>query len=418
MFHEFFGLPERLAKLGAGLKETFAALKNRDFRVYSIGQLVSVIGSWMQSIALSWLVYSLTGSALMLGIVSFAGTLPVLLLSVFAGGVADRWDRKKIIIITQWLEMAQAFALTVLAYTGMLNVPLLIILALSLGVFLAFEMPARSAYVPALVKSDELVNAIGLNSALYNSCRLFGPALAGVVIAVWGVSACFLLNAVSYVAAIVTLQTIKSGGRTAATTSADQKEMGLAKLFGVLAASGVMNVLFLTSVISLFGFQFNNVLMPVIVGEVLHGQATQLAWLSSGVGVGALVGSLVLARYGNNKHLPRVVGFATLGLAASLLLLGWSSSLSISLAAVAVAGFCLSIQFGGSSFMVQTSISEEMRGRVMGLYSACNVGIVPFGSLLAGWMASSFGVSVALVVAAAACALAAVAYLRRTERSK
>lgn len=418
MWSNFFGRPEWPARLRAGLRATFASLRNRDFRIYCVGQAVSLLGTWMQSIALSWLVFSLTRSPLMLGIVSFASTAPVLFLSVFAGDFADRYDRKKIIVVTQWLEMLQAAILAVLALTGTLSVPIILGLSVFLGICVAFEMPARQTLVPSLVRREDLANAIGLNSALFNSSRMVGPALAGIIIGLFGAGFCFALNALSYVAALVTLGTISTEKRLADEPAVEtQKELATGNVWQTLVKSGALDVLFLTSVVSLFGFQFSNVVLPVIVGQILKGGAEQLGWLSAAIGVGALAGSLTQAFGGNHKYLRKAIGLSILALAAALSILAWSCTMTLLMVAVTLAGFALSIHFGGANYTIQTSVPEAMRGRVMGIYSTCNVGLVPFGSLMAGLATSTFGITAALMIAAVACASASILFLRRLPKS-
>jgi MFS family permease len=336
---------------------------------------------------------------------------PVLFLSFFAGAVADRNDRRKIIVITQWLEMLQAAVLAVLAITHLLTVPIIIILAVFLGVCSSFEMPARQSFVPSLVKEDELANAIGLNSALWNSSRVFGPALAGLTIGLFGAGTCFVLNAISFVAALVTLHMVTGRAKKPSSTSGS-KSLSMQELWQALKKYNLVNILFLTAAVSIFGFQFS-VLLPVIVGDVLHGQAAQLGWMTSAMGVGALVGSLAFAARTGNKSLRRPIGFATLALAAGIALMGWTTSMIVSLAAIAVAGAAISLTLGGANFTIQMSVPEELRGRVMGVYTFFMIGLAPVGALMAGWLASWLGISFALVFSAAACAVAAVFYLRR-----
>lgn len=412
MFNEFFGLPQRLTQLSGSVRETFAAFQNRDFRIYSVGQLVSLTGTWMQSIALSWMVYQMTGSALTLGIVSFASTVPVLLLSFFAGAVADRYDRKKIIMTAQCVEMFQAVTLAVLVITHQLTVPLVITLAVLLGLCSAFEMPARQTFVPSLVKDSEMANAIGLNSALLNGARMFGPALAGVIIGWLGASTCFVINALSYMVAVISLYLI--GGGAKKPVEKTSKPQTVQKLWLILKESKTVDILYLTAAISIFGFQFN-VLMPAIVSSLLRGDAQQLGLITAAMGVGSLVGSLLIASRGSKIDIKGWLGHSLLGLTAAIMTIGWSHSFLISLAASAVAGFCFAFHFGGSNYTIQMSIPEGVRGRVMGIYTFFVVGLAPFGALMAGWLASSFGLSLTVTLSALFCGIAALVYLRRVK---
>jgi MFS family permease len=363
----------------------------------------------MQSVALSWLVYQLTSSPLALGIVSFASLVPVLLLSFFAGGVADRIERKKIIRTTQICGAIQATALAVLTITGTLTVPWVVALALFLGLSTAFDVPARQAFVADLVDKGELINAVGLNSAIFNISRMVGPVLAGLFIGWVGVAACFVFNAVTYLAALVTLSMViprqsgpkRKDGEAAATVE---------RIGQVLRRTGVADLLVLTSAMSIFGFQFA-VLMPVIVKTMLGGGAQELGYLNAALGVGALVGSLSLAARGKGKNIWLIMGVATLVFALAVVVLALSKALVLSLASAALAGMCMSTLFVGGNTQVQTSVPEEVRGRVLGIYTFTLIGLAPFGSLIAGWAAQALGIKLALLITAVVCASAAAVYL-------
>lgn len=396
------------AKFQADLQTMFRSLKNRNFRVYAIGQLISVSGTWMQSIALSWLVYQLTDSPLALGIVSFASLVPVLLFSFFAGGIADRMDRKKIIQVTQVFGLIQASVLAVLTLAGMLTVPLVVALAVFLGLATAFQLPARQAFVADLVEEDEMVNAVGLNSAIFNISRMVGPVLAGLFMGWLGAAACFTFNALTYVAALITLSMVTP--RKTASKRRDGDGKPVESTWQVLRRTGVADLLLLTSVMSIFGFQFA-VLMPVITKTVLAGDATELGYLNAALGVGALVGSLTLAARGKGKSMWQLMGYATLLFSAAIVLLAFSTSLVLSLVAAAFAGLCMSTLFVGGNTQVQLSVPDAVRGRVLGVYTFTLIGLAPFGSLIAGWAAESLGVKMALLCTAAICAVVSMVYL-------
>jgi MFS family permease len=409
MHTSFNGWRSLPAKFRVEFNDAFRSLKNRNFRIYAIGQLISVSGTWMQSVALSWLVYQLTSSPLALGIVSFASLVPVLLLSFFAGGVADRIERKKIIRTTQICGAIQATALAVLTITGTLTVPWVVALALFLGLSTAFDVPARQAFVADLVDKGELINAVGLNSAIFNISRMVGPVLAGLFIGWVGVAACFVFNAVTYLAALVTLSMViprqsgpkRKDGEAAATVE---------RIGQVLRRTGVADLLVLTSAMSIFGFQFA-VLMPVIVKTMLGGGAQELGYLNAALGVGALVGSLSLAARGKGKNIWLIMGVATLVFALAVVVLALSKALVLSLASAALAGMCMSTLFVGGNTQVQTSVPEEVRGRVLGIYTFTLIGLAPFGSLIAGWAAQALGIKLALLITAVVCASAAAVYL-------
>ena len=403
-------LPTRLRAEFDGL---FRSLSNPNLRLYFIGQLISVCGTWMQSVALSWLVYKITDSALALGVVAFAGLLPVLLLSYFAGGIADRYDRKRTIMITQSLALTEAVVLGVLTWQGLLSVPVLVGLALFVGICTAFEVPSRQAFLSDIAKGDELVNTVGLNSAMVNVCRMLGPVLAGVIVGTLGEAACFWLNALSYVAALAALRMIKVERKEK--KKGDTAGKAGESVWEAMKRTGVVNILVITATVSIFGFQYQ-MLLPVIVKKLLMGESGVFATMSAIGGAGALLGSLALASRAKTAMLKRLLGGAILVLAAAIGVLAWSHSLPISCAAVAVAGACISVFFVGGNSYVQTVVPEAVRGRVLGIYMVALLGVAPIGSLMGGWFAERFGVQAALFVIASVCGLAAVWYLTRMRR--
>jgi len=407
-------LPTRFAK---ELQTTFASLGSRNFRVYSLGQVISLSGTWMQTIALSWLVYRLTGSATALGMVSFAGSLPILLFTYFGGMIADRYDRKRILVITQFLAMLEAATLTVLTFTGLVSVPWLVVLACVRGTITAIELPARQSFIPDLVPKHQLHNAIGINSAIWNTSRTLGPALAGVLIGVFGETICFGFNTVSYLAAFLSLYLIKIQPRekeTEAEAKLNARDAGRS-VWSVLMGPELKYILLLSAATSIFGFQYGT-LLPVVADKVLGGSASTLGFLSAAAGFGALLGSLTLANRGQSKWLRRAIGFACLVLALAIALIGYSNVIAVSFVAVALAGAMLSFQLSGGNSIVQSSVSSSMRGRVMGVYSTFMLGFAPVAAMMAGWMAETFGVSNALYVSAAAVFISAATYLHFTKR--
>ncbi|MGD9683950.1 MAG: MFS transporter [Candidatus Obscuribacterales bacterium] len=402
--------------LKAEFRQTFRSLRLRDFRVYTIGQLTSLTGTWMQSVALSWLVYSISGSAAALGTVALASGLPMILLTYFGGMIADRFDRRKVLYATVGLHMLQALALTFLAYTGMITVSWIIVLAVVGGCIGAVEMPARQSFVPDLVPADELTNAIGINSAVRNTTRILGPAIAGLTIGIFGEAFCFGLNALSYVASLVTLAMIGTIAVHARPDGASRSKQGTGKGAGkesimkVLFDPAIKNVLVLTAAISMFGFQYT-VLLPVVVDRILGGNASALGFLSAASGAGALLGSLALASRGKPAMLRKVIGLASLALAAAVGLLGFSSNLWLSVMAVTAAGAAISIQTGGSISLVQSSVDGAKRGRVMAVFSIFMIGFAPIAAMFAGGMAEMFGVRLTLYVSALAVLFSGLLYL-------
>ncbi len=401
-----------MARVAREMKQTFRSLNNRDFRVYSWGQVISLSGTWMQSVALSWLVYKITGSAVALGMVTFAGSLPLLLLTYPGGIIADRFDRKRILVISQILAMIEATVLTVLTFSGLINVTWLVILALIRGSITAIELPARQSFVPDMVGKGELTNAIGINSAIWNTSRTIGPALAGLFIGIFGETICFGLNALSYVAALITLSMITVKPREDVVkpgANGDSEDSNLS-VWSVLLNPKVRTVLFLSAATSLFGFQYG-VLLPVVVDKVLGGDASTLGFISAAAGIGALVGSLALANRGNSRILRPGIGLACLCLSVAIALIAFSKLLIISVVAVALAGASISVQLSGGNSLVQSSVSESYRGRVMGLYSTFMLGFAPLAAMLAGWLAELIGVSYTLYLSSFCVFVAACLYL-------
>ena len=415
--------------------QTFRSLRLRDFRIYTIGQLTSLTGTWMQSVALSWLVYSISGSAAALGTVALASGLPMIFLTYFGGVIADRYDRRTILYWTVGLHMLQALALTVLAYTGMITVSWIIVLAVVGGCIGAVEMPTRQSFVPNLVPKDELTNAIGINSAVRNTTRILGPAIAGLTIGIFGEAFCFGLNAVSYIASLITLAMLSST-ITASMHNAPEsdekkiqpkslkqasKKNGSSKdsILNVLLDPSIKSVLFLTAAISMFGFQYT-VLLPVVVDRVLGGDASSLGFLSAASGIGALLGSLALASRGKTATLRRIIGLTSLVLAAAVALLGFSANLYLSLLAVTAAGAAISVQTGGSISLVQTSVDSARRGRVMAVFSIFMIGFAPIAAMIAGGLAEMLGVQPTLYISAAAVLVSGLLYMvfRKKDQSE
>jgi len=399
--------------------KTFRSLSNRNFRVYSIGQVISLCGTWMQITALPWLVYTMTGSAAALGVVSFAGSVPLLLLTYFGGTLADRFDRRRVLLTMQTLAMLQAIVLFALVVTGAISYPLIVALALLGGCITALDLPTRQAFVPDLVDKAHLTNAIALNSAVWNTCRMIGPALAGVLIGIFGEAICFGINAVSFIAALVTLTMIRvnpeeqaAPGQSPTSETSKNEAPGL---MAVLLAPPVVTVLLLSVATGMFGFQYS-VLLPVIVDRLLSGGASTLGFLSAAAGVGALVGSLALASKPDNQNLRRIIGLAPLALAVAITIVALSPWTALSLVALALGGISISVQLSGGLSLVQMAVPSEKRGRIMGVYSTCMLGFTPFAAMLAGWLASTIGVTYTLLLSAAIVAVTATIYLSVASR--
>jgi MFS family permease len=355
-----------------------------------------------------------TGSPAALGLVSFAGALPLLLFTYFGGMIADRFDQRKILLVTTSLAMLEAFFLTFLNISGSLTVPWLVTLAVFLGCVSAIEVPTRQAFVSSLVPEKDLLNAIGLNSAIFNTSRLLGPLLAGLALGAFGENFCFLSNAVSYVAVLVTLRMLVVGSNTdrKKKTGAEQKADSDAVFATLLHDVRVRGILLLTFATALFGFPYAT-LLPVIAKDILHGNASTLAYLSAAAAVGGLIGSLSVARVKDKARLARLQALGAVAVALSIGLLGYSSTLLTSVITTCFAGLFMSVQFSGGNSLLQTSIDPKIRGRIMAVYMWAMLGSAPLAALGAGWLAEHFGVSITLAINAALLAVAGLLYLSR-----
>lgn len=389
------------------------ALGHRNYRLFFTGQSISLIGTWMTRIATSWLVYKLTGSALLLGVVGFAGQIPTFLLSPFAGVWVDRWDRHRLLVTTQVLAMLQTLALGILTLTGLIDITILILLSLFQGFINAFDMPARQAFVVEMVtRRDDLPNAIALNSSMVNAARLIGPSLGGVIIAAVGEGWCFMLDGLSYVAVIASLMAMTIPRRaTSPVGGASPLEQFREGWAFVSRFSPVRNTLLLLAVVSLVGMPYT-VLMPVFADEILHGGPYTLGALMAASGVGALAGAVFLASrrsvLGLGKFIPLMAG----AFGAGLIAFSFSRLLWLSLILMVVTGLGFMVQMAVSNTLLQTIIEENMRGRVMSYYTAAFMGTAPFGSLLAGSVAERIGAPYTLLLGGIGCLAGALWFAR------
>ncbi len=407
----FNWLQELSATVRRELSQTFRSLRHRDYLTYSAGQLVSLTGTWMQTVALIWITYSLTQSAWILGLVGLCSNVPILTLSLFGGMVADRFNRRKVLIITQWLSMTLAVILGSLVFTHNLQVWMILALASIQGVISAFEVPCRQAIVSELVGGNDMVNAISLNSVIFNTTRMVGPAIGAVLLASFGETICFALNALSFVAALITLYRLPEG--TTPEAGENRQRPSILEGLKVVAASPeIRNVLVLTAFTSLFGFQFA-VLLPVFVKTVFHAEATTLGLLTSAAAFGSLAGSLLLANRGKGPSLKRGITWAACGVAVTLFAFALSSSLTLTIFLEILIGLSISIQLNSSNSLLQLSVPEELRGRVMSVYTMILLGISPLGSVIIGRAADTFGAPLAVAFCAALCGVSALFYLTR-----
>ncbi|MBS2010580.1 MAG: MFS transporter [Cyanobacteria bacterium SZAS TMP-1] len=414
-----FSLPGRIS---GNLRQTFKSLSDRNFRVYNLGMFLSNVGTWMQGVALSWLVYRLTGSAAALGLISFASNIPLLLLTFVGGMAADRYDKRKVLFITQILAMLQAIVLTVLVALNLATIPILIGMAVFLGIVTAFDVPARQSLVPLMVKDpNDMPNAIGLSSATFHVSRMIGPAVGGLLIASFGETICFGLNAVSFIAALIGLARIsvpnarpveKRKKGDAAGSSGDKPQETIMQ---TIRRPEVFTLLFLAAFVSTFGMQYS-ILMPVIVDKLLHGQSAQFGMLSACAGLGALMGALTIAATGTRPGLRSRIGQATLGLAFALCVLAFSRIMALSVVAIIACGTCLSTHWSGGNSLMQKCVDPSARGRLMGVYTTFTLGLAPLTALISGWTAEHYGVTVALLISASGMLLGSTLYLWRVRK--
>jgi MFS family permease len=372
------------------LPAALRALRHPNYRLFFFGQLISLIGTWMQGTAQSWLVYQLTNDPAMLGLVGFMNTIPVLIFSPIAGTVADRYDRRWICVGTQVSAMLLAFILAALTLTGSVHVYHVMILATLLGVVNAFDIPTRQAFVVQMVGREDLFNAIALNSSVINGARIVGPAVAGVVVEAVGEGWCFFMNGISYVAVIagLLLMTITAESRPSLLGSALSNIIDGFQY--VRRTKPIRTLLLLLGLVSLTGMPYA-VLMPVFVDEILHGGPRALGLLMGSAGIGALTAALVLAMRRGVDGLQRWVGFAGAGFGACLILFSLSRFFWLSLALLVPTGFCMMVGLTASNTLIQSIVPDHLRGRVMAVYSMMFLGMAPFGALLAGVLAKHLG---------------------------
>jgi MFS family permease len=406
--------PEVAPGKAMGWPATFRALRHRNFRLFLAGQTISLVGTWMQSVAQSWLVFRLTHSELLLGAAWFCSQLPVFALGPLGGLASDRYSRHKLVIVTQILSMGQAFAFAALTLAGRVEVWHILALALLLGTINAFDMPARQSLVVQMTSRDDLLNAISLNSSVFNAARMIGPGVAGLLVAVVGEGACFLLNGISFLAVIVCLLAM----RVPPSPRTDARSPWAHLVEGFRYAwrnHTVRTVLALMAASTLSGMPAL-VLMPFFAGDIFQRGAQGLGFLTGAMGLGAVVGTLVLAGQKKVEGLPRVIFFSAGSTGLCFLLFAWSPWFVLSLAIMPLIGYSVMRQMAAANTTIQTFIPDEYRGRIMALYAMTVVGLGPFGSLAAGALAHRFGArpTVALggVLALAATALFGLAVRR------
>ena len=395
------------------VKQISRALRHRNYRLFFSGQGISLIGTWMQQIALGWLVYRLTDSAFLLGLVSFSSQIPTFILASIAGVFADRYNKHKIIIITQVLATLQAAVLAFLTLTNLIQIWQILLLSLFSGIINAFDMPTRQTFVIDMIEDKkDLPNAIALNSSMFNSARLIGPTIAGIVISVLGEGLCFLLNAVSYLAVITAL--LKMNIESKPTHRRKEKVLeGLKE--GIKYAYNfkpIRALLLLIGLVSLTGMPYT-VLMPVFAKDILKGDAHTLGFLFGAVGTGALIGALYLASRKSVLGLARWITIAVSVFASGLILFSFSRNLTLSLFLMLFTGFGMMTQMASSNTLLQTIVDDDKRGRVMSLYVMAFMGAAPFGSFIAGTLASTIGAPYTVLSGGIVCLLGAIIFAKK-----
>ena len=404
---EVTGQPRRVVVGGVSWRDTFAALKHRNFRLFFVGQLVSLIGSWMQNTAQGWLVYQLTGSKVLLGTVAAVGSLPMLFLSVWGGSVADRHPKRTVILVTQTGMMLTAFVFAALVGSGRIQPWHILVLAALGGVAMAFDMPARQAFTVEMTSREDLMNAVSLNSSIVNGARVVGPAVAGFLMAHVGMTWCFLLNGLSFIAVLAGLLMMRLPRFV---PPAEPASTGRHVLEGFAYVAGhrrLRILLLLFAVVGIFGWSYS-VLLPAYATDILHVGERGYGALLSANGLGALLGALTVATYGNRVR-PRIMILGGLWIfSAMLVLLAVVRWFPLVLGCMAVGGWGMLLYFATTNTLIQTSVSDEMRGRVMGIWALVFGGMMPIGGLESGLLSQAVGVPWAVAVGALVCAGAGV----------
>jgi len=389
------------------------ALKSRNYRLFFAGQGISLIGTWMTQLATVWLVYRLTNSPLMLGVVGFTSQIPSFFLAPFGGVFVDRFSRYYTLIGTQILAMIQSLALAVLALTGVIQVWHIIVLSLLQGFINALDAPARQAFVPELVEHrDDLANAIAINSTMINGARLIGPAIGGLLIAHIGVAYCFLVDGISYIAVIAALlaMKIKPNKIPATTGNALQKvKDGFVYAFSF---PPIRSILLLSALVSLMGLQ-NTILVPIFAEEILKGGAETLGFLMAASGVGALTGGIYLATRQTILGIGKLIALAPGILGIGLIGFALSRFLPLSLFTMLFVGLGTILQIAGSNTLLQTIVEEDKRGRLMSLYTMSFLGMIPLGNLLGGFLATHIGAPNTLIIDGIACIFGSIFFVRQ-----
>jgi len=393
------------------LKNIFVSLHSRNYRLYFFGQGVSLIGTWMQTVALSWLVYRLTGSVFLLGLIGFTSQIPTFILSPFLGVITDRYNRLKLMTFAQVLFLLQALAMTMLVMFNVVQVWHIVALSLVFGVITAIDAPTRHSLVVDLIdKPEDLGNAIALNSAIFNASRLIGPAIAGIAIALVGEGICFLMNTISFVAVIYALLLIKLPPKNVINTAENFKKSFIEGFHYTFRSIPIRTLIIHLSVLSLMGISFI-VLLPAYAKEILGGGPDTLGFLMSALGAGALTGALYMAGRNSAFGLSKIIAWFSILMGLVVFLAAFSNNTFLSLILFYFGGLAMILSIAAINTLIQTIADGDKRGRVMSFYSMALMGISPIGNLIAGSMASKIGIPFTLIISGVVTILAGFWFL-------
>lgn len=394
------------------LSTRFRALKHRNFQLFVVGQFISLIGTSMQNLAQQWLVWRLTKSAFVLGLFGFASQLPMFCLAWMGGYVGDRYSRHRGVITTQTLSMILAFILAFLTLAHYIKTWHLLVIAFLAGIVLAFDVPIRQAFFVHMVGKEDLPNAIGLNSSVFNGARVIGPAIAGFTILLVGEGWCFFLNGLSFVAVIIALLMMRLGPDTTKKTGESPIRSFIEGFRFAMYDVPIRSTLLLLSTLSIFGLQYS-VFLPIYASDILHGGAGTLGWLGSAVGAGALLGALQFASRTQYKGLARWVATTCTTCAICLMLFSFASSLWACTVLLFVVGFAATSQMASTNTIIQQRVPDEMRSRLMAVYATMFMGVMPIGSLIAGAVAKRLGAPHTMLIFGCAVLLGSLVFISR-----
>ncbi len=400
------GRPRRVVTGGISLRNTFSALRHRNFRLFFYGQLISLIGTWMTTTAQGWLVYQLTGSKALLGVVAACASAPMLVFSTWGGWAADRYPKRSVLVATQISSMILSLLMAVLVWSGHIKPWEIIVLAMLGGVTMAFDMPARQSFVIEMTSREDLMNAISLNSSVFNAARIIGPSIAGILMAKVGIAMCFFIDGVSFIAVIAGLLMMQLPKRKSAPSETGAIGQALEGFSYVWNHPRPLTILALFAVVGIFGWSYS-VLMPAFAHDVLHLGEQGYGMMMAASGVGALIAALTVATAGHTLPSRALALGGVWIFSAGLALFAFNRNLYVELALLALSGFGIVLYFSTSNTTLQTIVPDEMRGRVMGIWTLVFGGMMPLGSLQAGLMADVLGTPATIAIGAIICALAA-----------